>query len=85
MYHYRDSRNVEVDLVLEAPDGRVIGLEVKAAATVQPKDLAGLSSLRDHLGARFVGGFVVCTGRQARMVGDRLTMLPMDALWASTG
>lgn len=81
MHHYRDNRNTEVDIVLEAPDGRVVAIEVKAAATLQRKDLAGLSLLRDHLGDRFVGGYVACTAPQARIVGDRLTMLPIEALW----
>jgi hypothetical protein len=34
LFHYRDRRGVEVDLVLEAPDGRVVGVEVKAAIDV---------------------------------------------------
>ncbi|MEZ5087201.1 MAG: hypothetical protein R2722_13440 [Tessaracoccus sp.] len=74
-------QETEVDIVLEAPDGRVVAIEVKAAATLQRKDLAGLSLLRNHLGDRFVGGYVACTAPQARIVGDRFTMLPIETLW----
>ncbi|MGO2685195.1 ATP-binding protein [Microbacterium sp.] len=82
--HYRDSRGVEVDAVLEAPDGRVVGIEVKSAATVRAKDASGLSVLRDRLGDRFVAGYILHTGRSSVAVGERITALPMDALWAAT-
>lgn len=81
VHHYRDSRGNEVDIVLESPDGRVVAIEVKAAATVRGRDAAGLALLRDRLGGRFVAGFVVHTGRAAVAVGDRITALPIDALW----
>lgn len=81
LYHYRDQRGAEVDVVCEAPDGRVVGIEVKAAATVQPKDLTGLALLREKLQDQFVGGYVLYTGPTARMVADRVTALPIDALW----
>lgn len=82
MYHYRDSRGLEVDLILETPDARVVAIEVKAAATVQSKDVAGLGALRDRLGDRFVGGYVLHTGERAHALGDRITALPIDALWS---
>lgn len=41
MHHYRDSRGNEVDIVLEAPDGPVVGIEVKAAGTVRPETSEG--------------------------------------------
>lgn len=84
MYHYRDSRGLEVDLIVEAPDGRVVGIETKAAATVQSRDTVGLAVLRDRLGERFVGGYVLYTGDRTHAVGDRLTALPLEALWTLT-
>lgn len=84
MYHYREHRGAEVDIVLEAPDGRVVGIEVKASSTVQPKDLTGLGILRDKLRDRFVAGYVLHTGPTARMVAERVTAVPIDALWCAT-
>lgn len=81
LYHYREHRGAEVDVVLEAPDGRVVGIEVKAAATVAPKDLTGLGILRDKLKDRFVAGYVLYTGPSARMVADSVTALPVEGLW----
>jgi hypothetical protein len=81
LHHYRDNRGVEVDAVLETPDGRVVGIEVKAASTVRGSDAAGLNLLRDRLGDRFVAGYVLHTGPSSSAIGDRVTALPLDALW----
>jgi hypothetical protein len=35
LHHYRTKDKLEVDAVLETPDGRVVGVEVKAGATVR--------------------------------------------------
>jgi uncharacterized protein len=45
LYHYRTKDKLEVDAVIETPDGRVIGVEVKAGATVRTDDLAGYATL----------------------------------------
>jgi uncharacterized protein len=84
LHHYRDRRGTEVDLILESRDGRIVGVEVKSAATVQRKDLAGLATLRDGLGDRFVAGYVLHTGQHTEAVGDRLTALPVEALWTTS-
>jgi hypothetical protein len=81
LYHYRTRDGVEVDAVLEAADGRVVGVEVKAGVTVRAEDLAGLRHLRARLGDRFVAGFVLHTGQQTLPFGDRLVALPTDAVW----
>ncbi len=83
LYHYRTKDKVEVDAVLETPDGRVIGVEVKAGATVRSEDLAGLRHLAARLGPLFVAGYVLYTGQQTLPFGDRLRALPIDALWES--
>jgi uncharacterized protein len=81
LYHYRTKDRVEVDAVLESPDGRVVAIEVKAGATVRTEDLSGLRHLAQRLSARFVAGFVLYTGQQTLPFGDRLRALPIDALW----
>jgi predicted AAA+ superfamily ATPase len=81
LHHYRTKDNLEVDVVLETPDGRVVGVEVKAGATVRTEDLSGLRHLANHVGDRFVAGFVLYTGQQTLPFGSRIRALPMDALW----
>jgi predicted AAA+ superfamily ATPase len=81
LYHYRTKDKVEVDAVLETPDGRVVGIEVKAGATVRTEDLAGLRHLRRQIGDRFVAGYVLYTGQQTLPFGDGIRALPIEALW----
>ncbi len=81
LFHYRTKDGVEVDAVLETADGRVVGIEVKAGATVRAEDLAGLRHLAERLGDRFVAGYVLYAGQQTLPFGDRLRAVPLDALW----
>jgi predicted AAA+ superfamily ATPase len=81
LHHYRTKDGTEVDAVLETPDGRVVGVEVKAGATVRAEDLAGLRHLAARAGPRFVAGYILYTGQQTLPYGDRLRALPLDALW----
>ncbi|HWE92211.1 MAG TPA: ATP-binding protein [Pseudonocardiaceae bacterium] len=81
LYHYRTKDKLEVDAVIETPDGRVVGIEVKAGATVRTEDLAGLRSLASHLGDRFVAGYVLYTGQQTLPFGPKIRAVPLDALW----
>jgi predicted AAA+ superfamily ATPase len=81
LYHYRTKDKVEVDVVIETPDGRVVGVAVKAGATVRSADLAGLRHLEQQLGDRFVAGYVLYTGQQTLPFGPRLRALPIDVLW----
>jgi uncharacterized protein len=81
-FHYRTSDGVEVDLVLEAPDGRVVGIEIKAGSALTPGSTRGLRHLRDHLGDRFAAGLVVNTGSHVQQVDDRIWVAPVNGLWA---
>lgn len=81
-FHFRDRDQREVDIVLEATDGRVVGIEVKAARDVDETDFRWLAYLRDRIGARFVQGVVVHLGSAPLPFGDRLTALPISGLWS---
>lgn len=81
LYHYRTKDKLEVDAVVETPDGRVIAVEVKAGATIRADDLAGLRNLASHLGDRFVAGYVLYTGQQTLSYGGKIKALPIDSLW----
>jgi predicted AAA+ superfamily ATPase len=81
LYHFRTKDKLEVDAVIETPDGRLIGVEVKAGATVHTEDLAGLRHLAKLAGDRFVAGYVLYTGQQTLPYGEHIRAVPMDALW----
>lgn len=81
LFHFRTHGGREVDIVLEADDGRLAGIEVKAAATVGVADLKGLTALREVVGKRFYRGVVLYTGRETLPFGSNLWALPVSALW----
>jgi hypothetical protein len=83
VFHFRTHAGQEVDTVLEAGDGRVVGVEVKAAATIGEGDFRGLRALHESAGKRFHRGVVLYTGAQALPFGERLWALPVNALWAA--
>ena len=53
---------VEVDIVLEHPDGRIVGIEVKATSTPRAEDFRGLRYLAHRLGDRFAFGVLALGG-----------------------
>jgi predicted AAA+ superfamily ATPase len=81
LFHYRTKDMVEVDAVLESRQGKVVGIEVKAASTVGPDDFRGLHHLAQRLNDDFVAGLVLYTGQQTLPFGPRLRAMPVSALW----
>lgn len=84
LHHFRDRDGVEIDAVIEAADGRVVGIEVKASTVPRPEDAGPLRVLRDrldHAGDQFVAGVVLHTGERRVPLGDRLVGLPLADLW----
>jgi predicted AAA+ superfamily ATPase len=82
LYHYRDKDQDEVDLVIETDRGALIGLEVKAGATVNTDDFKGLRKLAGACGDDFKQGLVLYDGKMALPFGDRLLAAPISCLWA---
>jgi predicted AAA+ superfamily ATPase len=80
--HYRDKDGEEVDVVIERDDGAVIGVEVKASATVDAKDFSGLHRLAAACGPAFRSGIVLFDGTQAVPFGERLMAAPISCLWS---
>lgn len=81
MYHYRTHDSKEVDVVLEAPDARIVGIEVKAGEAVRDGDFDGLRHLRSAVGGRFVRGVVLYTGTESLAFDDDLIAAPIASIW----
>ena len=81
LWHFRDRSGVKVDLVLEHPDGRVVGIEVKASSSVGHSDFGGLRFLADRLGDCFHDGVVTHTAPASVVFGPNLSAIPISALW----
>ena len=83
LFHYRTLPGKEVDLLLERADGSVVGVEVKASATLQSKDFQGLRCLADALGPVFHRGVVLYTGTEVLPFGPGLWAVPVSSLWTA--
>ncbi len=81
MSHFRTSRGIEVDFLLEDRRGRVVGVEAKYSHTIRSGDAKGLRLLRDELGDRFHRGVILYLGDDALPFGDRIEVVPVAAMW----
>lgn len=81
LHHYQ-RQNADIDLVLEAADGSLAAVEVKAAATVTQGDTKRIRELRDTTGDRFRAGVVLCARAETVPLGDRLWAVPVSGLWS---
>lgn len=79
-WHYREGDR-EVDVIVERPSGEILGIEVKAGATVRAQDFAGLSHLRTRLGSRMVAGVILYAGAHTLPFGESLWAVPLQAMW----
>lgn len=82
--HFRDRAGVEVDIIIERPDGRVIAIEVKSATTTNQADARGLRFLSDRLGDRLQAGLLLHTGPLTARLSNRIWATPVSALWGGT-
>jgi hypothetical protein len=71
----------EVDIVLEDAAGCLIGVEVKASATVGSSDFKGLRALQEITGKLFKRGVLFYAGAEAVAFGPNLFALPLANLW----
>ena len=86
IYHFRDLRKKEVDLVLENRDGNIIGVEVKAKASLKKTDFKGMLELARVTGARFLKGIVFYGGDEVRpfsVDGQVFYCIPLGTLGES--
>lgn len=81
--HFRDRSGVEVDIIIERPDGRIIAIEVKSATTTNQADARGLRFLSERLGDRLQAGILLHTGPMTVRLADDLWAMPVSALWGA--
>jgi predicted AAA+ superfamily ATPase len=82
LYYWRNRQGREADFVLEN-HGKIVGLEIKAAATVGPKDAEGLLAFKDALGKKkdLVNLAVLYGGKEARALSEDCFALPWGWLF----
>jgi predicted AAA+ superfamily ATPase len=85
LYHVRQEQGrFEVDALGIEGGGQVVGMEVKASAVPTGSDARHLVGLRDRLGDTFLTGILFHTGPRAFPLAERVTAVPISALWATS-
>lgn len=75
------ARFIPLAPILEAADGRLVGLEIKATATVRAGDFRHLHHLARKAQDRFHAGIVLHAGTAALSFGPGMWAVPIDRLW----
>ena len=81
LFHFRTQTGQEVDLVLENPAGRIVGIEIKSSSSVRPEDFKGLRYLQEEIKSKFVCGIVLYTGSNVVSFGPNLKAIPISSIW----
>ncbi len=82
--HYRDKEKNEVDIVLQNRRGEIIGVEVKASATVSADDFSGMRRLATACGDRFIQGLVLYDHDRTVPFADNMFAAPLSSLWSAS-
>lgn len=80
--HFRDKDKNEVDIVLENRRGEIVGIEVKASATVSSGDFSGMQKLANACGKKFIQGLVLYDHDQVVPFADNMFAAPLSSLWS---
>jgi len=80
--HFRTVAGRGVDTVMEDPAGRVVGIEVKAGASIDSRDFNGLRTLAEACGAKFVRGVILYGGDEVVPFDNKMAAVPIHALWS---
>lgn len=83
LFHFRDKYKNEVDIVLERDNDQIIGIEIKASATIKQQDFNGLIRLAEFNPSKFQYGVVFYSGSEVlpfKHDGIRLYALPISLL-----
>jgi len=83
LFYWRTVSGREVDIVLEDRTGKVVGVEVKAAATLGSNDVGGLQALATAVGKNWVRGVVLYAGAETIPFSANLHGIPIRRLWSA--
>lgn len=82
LFHYRDRDGLEVDLVAETRDGRLVAIEVKTSMTPTKQHWGNLERFRERFKDRQITGVLLHGGTHTATMHEWLHILPVPALWS---
>jgi len=77
--HFRTSKGIEVDFILENTDRKIVGIEVKSATTIRASDIAGMNYLASNFSKQFHKGFILYCGDKTIPLAKGIWCLPISA------
>ena len=80
LYHFRTHTGQEVDFVLEGPEGKIVGVEVKFKRTCHSSDLLGLKKLKELSGNKFHKGVILYQGNKLLFLDKDIMAIPSTVL-----
>lgn len=81
LHHFRTHTGQEVDFVLEGPEGKIVGIEVKYKKSCNLSDLNGLKKLKELSGEKFYKGIILYQGNKPIFMDKDIVALPAASLW----
>ena len=82
VHYLRTVTQYEVDFVLEAKGGDVVGIETNISKAIGPEDIKGLNYLSELAEEKFKFGLVLYCGNSLEQVAGKIWAVPMSALWS---
>lgn len=70
-----------MDLVIENTQSQRVGVEVKAAASVNERDLRGMRRFAEAAGDKMRLGVILYDGAETFSLGSDLMAAPLSTLW----
>lgn len=81
IYHFRHLDGLEVDLVIELHDGRLIAIEVKSTTSPTQRAWDNLIRFREAFAEREIIGVCLHAGETSARINGWLDILPISMLW----
>ena len=84
-YHFRDRQKHEVDLVLEASNGRLVAVEAKASSTIKMRDFKGIERFAEYVGTSLFSSVIFYSGQEIlpfKLSTHTAFALPFSLLWS---
>lgn len=80
MKHFRNKNKQEIDFLISDEKGRLLGIEIKAAESVNSQDLKHLEWFSNQVSD--FSGIVLYAGSEVLSFGNGLYAIPFSVLWA---
>ena len=80
--HYRDREQREIDFLIEAANGAIIGIEVKSGTNISSDSFKHLRWFKTHIAPnQAFTGIVLYSGERVVSFGEHMWALPISSLW----